>query len=224
MQNQPTDLHSHFPSFSPFALYAYRVGSAEALPTTPYSAGIHPWDLPKVVDEQWIDEHIKQLLDSITACTVAIGEIGLDYQTATSEAHRALQQTLLLRQLEVARNLQLPVILHCVHAYNDLIPLLKGFPFGAIVHGFTGSAPLAAQVLGAGLSLSFGWSLLHSPKTCEALQITPPDRLFLESDNDPRPLDELYHEAAHLLGTTADQLNAQITLNYKKLFESTHHA
>ena len=81
-----------------------------------------------------------------------------------------------------AANRSLPVIIHCVRAYNDLIPILRHYPHVTpVIHGFTGSPELAERLLQAGGYLSFGHRTAASPKTRQALAAVPVDRGFLRN-------------------------------------------
>ncbi len=191
-----------------------------SLPSRPYSTGIHPWQ----IQMQPIDSGLLELLrTSITSKTLAIGEIGLDFHTARTVQERQRQCEGLQCQLQEAAEHRLPVIIHCVKAWEELLALLKEFPkIPIILHGFIGSPQLAERALAAGFYLSFGSRAFRSPKTLLALQHTPPDRLFLETDTIPEPaLTTLYEQAAETLQLTPVALREHIFTNYQHLFNST---
>lgn len=203
------DIHTHHPVPAGTGIPSYRVGSGRPLPEAPYSAGIHPWDAGKVA--------VEALTQAITERTVAIGEIGLDY--ARKEMPPPAMQVRVFRaQLETAAALNLPVIIHCVKAYDDLFSMLKGFRQPVIIHGFTGSPELARQCCDAGYYLSFGENLFRSPKTRRALASIPPSQLFLETDDSDRRIAELYAKAAEIRGITVETLRKILFENYERLF------
>lgn len=204
------DIHTHKSPVTGTALPSCVVGR-DAVPSEGiYAAGIHPWDAGRVSPE---------LLQSyITPRMVAVGEIGLDFTPRGTPLDRAIQETVFRAQLDLAAELGLPVILHCVRAYNEVIKILADYHLPVILHGFTGSPQLARQLTAAGYYLSFGEHLFRSPRTREALKATPLDRLFLETDQSPKNISELYDFAAALIGIQLPELRRQIYKNYESLF------
>ena len=176
------DIHTHRKEPDAAALRSIRLGT-DAVPSdgSLFSAGIHPWDSEKA-DPQGLRQ-----LETLPCA--AIGEIGLDYAVSVD---RTAQREWLVRQLEIARRRGLPVILHCVKAYNEMLPTLRPFDIPAVFHGFAGSKQLAGQVLKAGYYLSFGETAFRSSKTADALRNTPSDRLFLETDESAAGIGSIY--------------------------------
>ena len=181
---QPTpyiDIHTHRRSNDPYVIDAYAVGSDGSLPAGPYSAGIHPWEVQRITPDN-TSRYRQDLLDALTPRCIAVGEIGLDYAVTGRS---------------------LPVIIHCVRAYNDLIPILRHYPHVTpVIHGFTGSPELAERLLQAGGYLSFGHRTAASPKTRQALAAVPVDRVFFETDESPLPIAATYATAAAITGKT----------------------
>ena len=155
------------------------------------TAGIHPWDADK--------EDIAAL-GTLPADVQAIGETGLDYARG---AGRQQQLAAFRAQLALARDRQLPVVLHCVRV---------------IFHGFIGSPEQARRALEKGYYLSFGVRTFSSPKTLEALRETPPGQLFLETDDSDTGIEEVYAHAAAVRGTTVEALKRATTENYERIF------
>ena len=172
------------------------------------TVGIHPWDTDRipVVSLLPLDETAQ-----------AIGEIGLDFaQPVPKEAQYAAFRA----QLELARQYGLPVVLHCVRAFNEVMRELKARPpRAAIFHGFIGSPEQARQAIAAGHYLSFGERTFRSPKSIEAMRITPLSHLFFETDESETPIKEIYEQASQLLGLPKELLIKSTLENYKKLFE-----
>jgi len=170
--------------------------------------GIHPWDADRIP--------IASLLP-LDETAQAIGEIGLDFARPVP---KEVQYTTFRAQLELARQYGLPVVLHCVRAFNEVMRELKARPpRAAIFHGFIGSPEQARQVIAAGHYLSFGERTFRSPKTVEAMRITPLSRLFFETDESETPIEELYERASQLLDQQKELLIKSTLENYKKLFE-----
>lgn len=184
------DIHTHHPA----------AGS-----TTPLSAGIHPWDAER------FPATIPGLEDA-----EAIGEIGLD---ALRGPAREVQLAALRVQLRLACERGLPVVLHCVKAFEPLMHELKAcMPRAVIFHGFIGSPQQAQQALAQGCYLSFGARTFASPRTLDALRSTPLDRLFVETDEAPDPIGELYARVAAARGVTVDTLRRATFENYERIF------
>ncbi len=172
----------------------------------PASVGIHPWDAAGA-DADSLCEALGR--------TQAVGEIGLDYLHPDREAQRRLFE----QQLELAETAGKPVVLHCVKAFEPMMTLLGRFRLRAVIfHGFIGSPQQAARAVAAGYYLSFGPRSLRSPRTVQALATVPSERLFLETDDDPTPIESVYAEAARLLGLPLDRLRETLYTNYLRIF------
>ncbi len=172
------------------------------------TVGIHPWDAGRIP--------VASLLP-LDETAQAIGEIGLDFARAVP---KEAQYAAFRAQLELARQYGLPVVLHCVRAFNETMRELKTRPpRAAIFHGFIGSPEQAQQAIAAGYYLSFGERTFRSPKTIEAMRITPLSRLFFETDESETPIEEFYQQASQLLGLPKELLIKSTLENYKKLFE-----
>ena len=87
-----------------------------------------------------------------------------------------------------------------------------------IFHGFIGSAEQAQRALGKGYYLSFGERCAKSPKTIEALRITPLDRIFVETDESTVSIEQIYHLIASLRGISIEELTDAIEQNYNRIF------
>ena len=124
---QPTpyiDIHTHRRSNDPYVIDAYAVGSDGSLPAGPYSAGIHPWEVQRITPDN-TSRYRQDLLDALTPRCIAVGEIGLDYAVTGDSVLRTAQRHWFEQQMELAADRSLPVIIHCVRAYNDLIPISR---------------------------------------------------------------------------------------------------
>ena len=135
----------------------------------PVALGVHPW---------WQDDPAELEAVARSEGVEYIGEIGLD------GLRRDEQQLPRFRaQLEVAARLELPVVLHCVRAWHQLLPEVRRFGVRGHVHGFRGGPELARQILAEGLDISVGRAVLKpSRKLVEALKVIPSERLRFESD------------------------------------------
>jgi TatD DNase family protein len=145
------------------------------------SIGVHPHEVKHIADN-WYDE-LRQL--SRHNKVVAYGEIGLDYHYNHSNPE---QQRLRFReQIQLARELKLPVIIHTREAQDDTIRILKeerASEIGGVFHCFSGDAWLAKDALELGFYLSFSGILTFQNATMlrEIARTVPVDRLLIETD------------------------------------------
>lgn len=210
------DIHTHRRTSPPdtLCLYSGRFPESGPPPSVLYWAGIHPWDAGSAGGETFA------ALEALGAPGLAgIGEIGLDF--SRREVDSARQREVFVRQLDLAVRRRLPVCLHVVRAHNEVLSLLKNYAGrlpAVIVHGFVGSPQLARSYLDLGACLSFGFGTFASPRTAEALKAVPADRLFLETDTDPRPVGEVYEAASELRGMPPALLRERLYTNYTHLF------
>ena len=179
------------------------------------TAGIHPWEAARELAAVR-SEGLAGRLGVALAGAQALGETGLDFACSTD---RAAQTELLRAHLRLARERGLAVVLHCVRAFEPLMNELKACPPpAAIFHGFIGSPEQARQALAKGYCLSFGERTFASPKTLAALRETPLSQLFLETDDSPVPIAEIYARAAEAKGVPEEELQRAILDNYKRIF------
>jgi len=172
--------------------------------------GIHPWQADT------IDPARLTLPLPPPEGTQAAGEIGLDF---ARKIDRSRQEELLRRQLAWAQAAALPVVLHCVRAFEPMLRILGEYRLrGVIFHGFIGSPEQAREALRRGYRLSFGLRTFDSPKTLRALRSLPAEAIFLETDDDPATIETVYARAAEALGMEVGALRERIYRNYEKLF------
>lgn len=113
---------------------------------------------------------------------VAIGEIGLDYHYDFSP--RAVQQSAFADQLALAKELEMPVIVHDREAHQDTMDTLRKYRPDGILHCFSGSAEMAKEIVKMGMYIAFGGAVTftNANKLLEAVKATPVERLLLETD------------------------------------------
>ena len=173
--------------------------------------GVHPWDA---------DMPLVATLGERLSDAQAVGETGLDFVHGPS---REVQTEALRAQLRLARERGLPVVLHCVRAFEPLMRELAACePRAVIFHGFIGSPEQARRALAKGYFLSFGERAFSSPKTLAALRETPLSQLFLETDDSPVPIEEIYARAAEARGVPTEVLQRATLANYERIFETRH--
>ncbi|MCR4747423.1 MAG: TatD family hydrolase [Clostridiales bacterium] len=142
--------------------------------------GIHP---ENIADERKGDlDLIKELLETEPKA-VAVGEIGLDYHYDDG-APREVQTDLFERQIEIAKELDLPVIVHDRDAHEDTFRILKEMRPKGVLHCYSGSKEQALQYTDMGFYIGIGGvvTFKNARKTVEVAEAIPIDRLLLETD------------------------------------------
>ncbi len=148
----------------------------------------------------------------------AIGECGLD-KNKGAELERQIE--LFRRHINISEKLELPVIIHCVGRFNELIAIRKEGRYSQpwIVHGFRGHSQLALQLVKNGILLSFGEALLQEgSKASESLKALQPVQWFLETDESNADIKAIYKRAALLTGTPLNVLKEQLFNNFLSTF------
>lgn len=171
--------------------------------------GIHPYDAEGVTtDSIFAIERTALEYD-------AIGEIGLDY---SANINKEAQILLFKAQLEVARHLNKGVVIHCVKAFEEVMNILSRYnlPF-VIFHGFIGSPEQALRAAARGYYLSFGHRTFRSPKSIEALKVTPTNLLFFETDDSTINIEQIYHQASEVLGIPVPMLECVTNENFERI-------
>lgn len=192
------------------------------------AAGIHPGHV-REIPENWESE-LRALLKRNKV--VALGEIGLDYHYEDG-APKELQREVFIKQLEIARELDLPVVIHSRDAMGETLEILKEYKPRGVMHCFSGSAESALEVVRLGLYIGFTGVLTfkNSKKAWAACEAVPLDRLLLETDCpymapvphrgercDSSMLKFTAEKMAELKGVSTDEI-IKITLeNGKRLF------
>lgn len=192
------DIHTHTPVL-------------EGEQTIP-SWGLHPWHLTSA----W-EQELAELQTQLAAYlgghsragqpgpTALVGECGLDRLCATPYP---LQLAAFEAQIRLSERLELPLILHCVRAVDDVLRFRRAAAQPWIFHGFRGKPQQLRQLLDHGFYISFGFR--YNP---DSLRACPSDRLFLETDDTPQPIAPLYAAAAQLRGTSPQALCEQLWQN-----------
>ncbi|MCL5011232.1 MAG: TatD family hydrolase [Patescibacteria group bacterium] len=169
---------------------------------------------------------------------VAIGEIGLDcwYEPKSktkAEQYGNKQKEAMLAQMDLAGEIDLPVIFHCRKAHQNLIEILKSEArnpkLKGMVHCFTGNWQQAQEYLAMGLYLGFN-GIIYKMDLSEVIKKTPLDRILLETDcpflsppsvsdrNEPANVRYIARTIAEIRGEPLEKIADATTKNAKKLF------
>lgn len=193
--------------------------------------GLHPVDVIEGASIEWI----LKLYTSSIASILAIGEIGLDYHWKKEFKDRELQMQFLIKQIAIANQLNLPIVVHCRDAYEAILPILKMHPVkqGGVMHCYAGPSNLVATFVELGFFLSFGGPITFKNATEArlALKATPIERVLIETDspylsphplrgkpNSPANLPLIFNQACETLQIPKEKLEHILYLNTLKAF------
>ena len=144
------------------------------------AAGIHP----QAADEcEKYPDYIDIIAEKLSHDKVkALGEIGLDYHYLDST--KEVQKKVFEAQLKLAKELDVPVIIHDREAHLDTMELLKKYNPKGIVHCYSGSAEMAKEIIKLGMYIGFTGVLTfkNARRSLEAAAVIPQDRLLIETD------------------------------------------
>lgn len=181
-----------------------------------YSIGIHPLFINQ--DRLESDFEILEQKIVLPEC-LAIGECGLDKR---SETAFEIQLDVLEKQLLLAEKYQKPVVIHCVHAFQELVELKNKLKITTpiLIHGFSKKEQLAKQLLDNGFYLSFGKNLLRNPELETVFTNTANNRFFLETDMIEEGIQDVYALAAKYKKITVTELQQIISNNFNTVFRN----
>ena len=202
---------------------------AEKYPFAYFAAGIHPEDCGEL-DFSEVDR-IKELLTH-EKC-VAIGEIGLDYHYTADTKEKQL--IFFEKQLLLANEYDIPVIIHDRDAHGDTMELLKKHKPKGVLHCFSGSVETMKEAVSLGLYIGLGGAVTfkNARKPLEVSKEVPSDRLLLETDcpymapvpfrgkrNDSSLIAYVAEVIAEARGTKVQEIIDNANRNAKKLFST----
>ncbi len=196
------------------------------------SVGYHPYDIKGLTEE---DILLLKKLSEENRKVIAIGETGLDYYRDITP--KKLQWEFFEKQLNLAKELNLPVIIHSRSANEDTVKILENFspfPSSGILHCFGGDIPMMERCVELGFYISFAGNITY-PKADnlrEVLKATPLDRLLLETDspfltpqkkrgkpNKPSYIFYTLEFVAEFLGISAEEFESITDRNAVNLFK-----
>lgn len=201
------DFHHH-DCTKKFGIYNLKL--REVPPSTFFSAGIHPQDISPNFEEDFL--WLKTISKSENC--VAIGECGLD---GLIDIDENLQNEIFQKQIELAIELQKPIIIHCVRRFSQLLHFKKKAKVPMIVHGFNKRKTIGDELLKNQFCLSFGKSALYNVNLQDFLKEIPIDKLFLESDSTDFEIKDLYYKIAELKGYRIEYIQEKTKENLKNL-------
>jgi TatD DNase family protein len=208
---------------------------ADRFPELSFAVGLHPLD----VEERWTVGSVNEIyrLAQSDSRVVAIGETGLDFFKASNQEE---QQQAFEAQLAIARQVGLPVIVHCRDAAAPMVELLRRVwrsdgPVSGVMHCWGGTPEETQWFLDLGFYISFSGivTFKNATQVQASAQMVPSDRLLIETDcpflapvpkrgerrNEPSYVQYVAQQVAHLRNTSPEELAAQTTQNACQLFK-----
>lgn len=179
------------------------------------SVGLHPW----YISMERIGEQYEALQNAaVYENVIAIGECGLDRLMTTDWN---LQLMAFERQVVLAEELNKPMIIHCVKAFQECMQVLKGVKVPIVFHGINHKWATIAPLLEAGYYISFGKSF-NNPKSIarDTFLHSPLTQVFFETDDAIIDVASIYKEAAIVKNIREADIVLQLYTNYKKVFLS----
>lgn len=206
---------------------AFSVDLSKKFPFVFAAVGYHPGE----IDDSTVFDKDKLIELSKNRRTVAIGEIGLDYYWDTT--YKAQQIDFFKRQLNLAKELNLPVIIHDRDAHGDTLEILKKYKPKGVLHCFSGSIEMAREIIKLGLYIGVGGVITfkNSKKLAEIVNEIPLEKILLETDapylapepnrgktNNSSYIIYVAEKIAEIKGITTEEVLSVTTKNVKTLF------
>ena len=207
------------------------VALAERFPGVHATVGIHPHDAGEAIEA---DFEAMERLAREAPKVVALGEMGLDFFRNLSAPD--VQETVFRRQLEMARRLDKPVVIHCRDAHREALAIMGAArvgDVGGVMHCFSADVGVAKRCLDLGLSISLAGPVTYKNAGAlpEVARFVPADRLVLETDcpflpphphrgqrNEPAWMAITAARVAELRGVSPEALGETTTENALRLF------
>lgn len=206
----------------------HAVELAHRYPFVYAAVGWHPEEA-----EGWTESSLDEIRElAADARVVAIGEIGLDYYW--DKTYTELQKQMFRAQIELALELDLPVIVHDREAHGDCLEIVRDYPkLRGVFHCFSGSVEMARELIKRGWYLGFDGPITYknAVKAMDVIRAVPMDRILLETDspylspvpnrgkrNDSRNLPYIAAVVAREKETDVETVAAATTENGKRLF------
>lgn len=175
-----------------------------------YSVGLHPYDIARA-ENNWLEELEKVLQQTQV---VAIGECGIDHAI---DVPIYFQTELFENQILLAEKNHVPMIIHAVRSYFELIYLYKKHKVNQawVIHAYNGNLQTTHQLLPYRFYFSIGEALLKYQKDWYSIINTIPiDRVFIETDNSQLKIEKLYQRVAEIYAIDVELLKEQVYKNF----------
>lgn len=190
--------------------------------TVTANLGLHPVYVDSFDELEQVKEQIRENEPT------AIGEIGLDRHHVTDEENREKQEKIFREMLELAEDLDLPVVVHSREAERKAFKILKEYKLpGVMLHCFNGSPKLAREIASEGMMVGVTTQVLYSDKVEEIAREIPLENILLETDspyllgerNEPLNVKKSAKRIAELKSVDVERVVKTTTGNAKEFFQ-----
>jgi TatD DNase family protein len=185
------------------------------------ACGIHPWSL-KLLSAEEIEKQLTTLDGEAGAGRLcAIGETGMD---RLNGPELELQAMVFNKHISIAEKHSLPLIIHCVRCYPELLQIkkLSGSAIPWMIHGFNSNMRQLEQLISHGCFVSFGPPAIYGKSTRDSLlKNVPLSHLCLETDDRPDNIKDIYRAAAAILNIDESALLEIMNHNFESIFKKT---
>lgn len=198
-------------------IHAHQVSTNTQVLVGVHTLGIHPWELLSPFDRRSFNQKWAELITRKDGI-YAIGECGLD-RVRANIANIEDQKYVLMKHFEEAVNRKIPLILHSVRTYSDVLAIFKKiqFPYPVLLHAFGGNHYEMQELLKYPVFFSYGARIFNTDKM---LKSTPLERLFLETgDQCDYSIDDIYQKASEALGIDLESLETILKNNFLTFFD-----
>jgi len=187
---------------------------------------IHPHNIDK---EKFDIEKFKELAKNPKV--VAIGETGLDYMFCENdEKIQELQKKVFIKHLELAKELNKPVIIHSRRLFPEILEIVKKHPVKGVLHCYMGRWSYAEEYLKLGFYIGFTGLITYARDYDKVIKNTPLDRILIETDapylspirekrSTPLDVEKIAHKIAEIKQISFEKIAEQTTKNAKELFK-----
>lgn len=179
-----------------------------------YTVGIHPWHLDESNHHKLVD-FTRQT--AMNPRVYAIGEAGFDKLKGASPE---LQRRAFGEQVTISEELEKPLIIHCVRAWDQLFAMHRKLKpvMPWLVHGFRGRQELARQITSRGMFISFWFDFILRPESAALVRSIDTGRIFLETDGSGARISDIYEKVASDLDVQVEVLKKIIRDNFMNFF------
>lgn len=178
-----------------------------------YSCGLHPWHYSRNYETALSQIELLAKENKI----VAIGETGFDPKSPVSID---MQSEIFERHADISEKYKLPLIIHCVKYFNNLISIKNKInPESAwVIHGFNGKTSIASELVKNGFYFSISEKILMSKeKATEIINIIPIEKILFETDDHDSDISNIYNFAAKIYGLSLNEMKKIIDTNLKSI-------
>jgi len=200
---------------------------AERFKNVQCALGLHPSNVLQMRSEEI--EHALAFIEENAAKCIAIGETGLDFKHAETELQRVKQRELFTKQIELAKELDKPIIVHSRMARAECVKLLAEYNAEKVLmHWFVASDKLLQKVIKLEYFISIGPSILFNAHVRKFLEKVPIENLLLETDApvsyngkraEPFWIRSVAEKAASVLQLEFEEIKSETGKNFSKLFK-----